>query len=177
MKRFTFILSFLVVGVAFSAEIVTENQKLVCQEFRLNQEVRVYKDPSLFLPQLSQIYADPATGWDELMKESPIVTTVKGAVQLMKLGPAREFKNFGEIAKLYELVDPRFREVKKSPSDKSPMILPVKICSSDAYNDTMGFVLSADLEKSQSYAGEHAGLPPSAHPNPVPKLRKAPYWE
>ena len=186
MKRLL-LLSALMQSSIYATQVVADGESLRCQEYRLHQEVRLYKDPSLFLPQLSQIYADPVAGWDELMKENPLVMTIRGSVQLMKLGPEREFKNFGPISRIYELVDPRFRVQKpgltnlpktsKKNPDVNAMILPIKICSQDSYNDTMGFVLSSELKRAQMESEDKVSLPPSGHPNPIPKLRKAPSWD
>lgn len=175
-------LLFLVSFTAHAAHIVSENSHLSCEELKIFKELRVYKDPSLFLGNLSEIYSDPSVGWERLMKENPLLTTIKGAVQVMRLGPEREFKNFGAIAKIYELADPQFKKKGEKSSNPSsnpmnPKIVPIKICGGDAYGETMGFVLVSDLKKAQVEEFEPGVLPPSTVGNPVPKLRKSPYWD
>ena len=154
----------------FSIQVVTDSPNVVCRELKLHREVRVYKDPTLFLSNLNLIYTDPAAGWDALMEESPVLTTLKGEVQLMQLGPPRDFRGFDAIAKLYELAEPRL-EVRdaKGPS----RIIPVKICGhNQPYTDALGFVLEADVKLAQKEELEGRGLPPSTYPNPIPKLQK-----
>lgn len=165
---------FLVAISSHAATIVSENPHVSCQEMKFYKELKVYKDPSLFLGNLSEIYSDPSVGWERLMKENPLLTSIKGTVQVMKLGPEREFKNFGAIARIYELADPKFRTDHKT---LNPKIVPVKFCGGDAYSDTMGFVLVNDLKNAQIEEVEPGVLPPSTVGNPIPKLRKAPYWE
>lgn len=166
--------------VSHAAHIVSEIPHVSCQEVKLYKELKIYKDPSLFLGNLSEIYADPSVGWEKLMKENPLLTTIKGTVNLMKLGPERDFKNFGAIARIYEVADPQFRHVGKEEAKgavpKDPKIVPVKICA-DAYAETMGFVLVSDLKNAQMEEFDPSVLPPSTVGNPIPKLRKAPFWE
>lgn len=168
-----------IAGQTYGAQIVSENPHVSCQELKLYKDLKVYKDPSLFLGNLSEIYTDPSVGWDRLLKENPLLTTIKGTVQVMKLGQEREFKNFGAIARIYEIADPKFKTAEGVGGKKvqqSPKIIPVKICG-DAYGDTMGFVLVADLKNAQIEELDPGVLPPSTVGNPIPKLRKAPYWE
>src|SRR4051812_16967215 len=89
---------------AFSAiEVITERESSPsCEEFRITSDIRIYKDPSLFLDSLSLILRDPIVGWEKMMRENPLLTTLRGSAHFMRLGPARDFKNFGLVAKLYE---------------------------------------------------------------------------
>ncbi len=168
-------------------EIVTEQGHTPsCEEYRLLRDLRVYKDPSLFLGALSLIERDPRMGWENLMRENPLMTTLRGSAQLILLGSAREFKNFGLIAKLYETVEPRLKlqaipstEVLPTPSGPGKKvqklkktgarIVPVMICGdSDAYRNSLGFVLESDLKTAQLDPNGTAALPPS--------IRSIPEW-
>jgi len=169
-------------------EIVTENgHNPSCEEFRFNRDLRVYKDPSLFLGALSLFERDPRMGWENLMRENPLMTTLRGSAQIILLGPAREFKNFGLVAKLYETVEPRLKlqeipstEVIPSASGRGKnvvqkikktgaLILPVMICGdSDAYRNSLGFVLESDFKSAQLDVNGTASLPPS--------VRSIPEW-
>lgn len=169
---------FLFPSLLFSAQVITEHPYVSCEEFLLKREMKIYKDPSLFMPNLNMLYTDPKAGWAELLKENPLLTTVKGGQRLMRLGPAREFKNFGPVARIYEMNDPRFlpkyQQGKKSQREiKNPMIVPVKICGAgDAYSDSLGFVLEADLKLAQvAEETENSVMPPSTVGNPIPKLK------
>ena len=113
----------------FGVQIVTEGSNLACESFELNKPLRVYKDPTIFLPTLELINSDPQFGWKELFRESPVLTTLSGSVHLMRL-PTREFRNFGAIARLYEFSEPRFvgRLPEEGMRRTVPIIVPVKIC-------------------------------------------------
>ena len=169
---------------AFSTlEIVSEQGPTArCEELRIGRELRIYKDPSLFLGALSLIFKDPHLGWDNLMRENPLLTTLRGTAQLLRLGPPREFKNFGFVAKLYENVEPRLRleEVPSSELSKknkgkryaAAEIVPVMLCGdSDAYRNTMGFLLVSDMKAAQAEAGAGGGsMPPSV--NSIPEWKE-----
>ncbi len=162
---------------AFSAiEIITERGlNPSCEELRIGRELRVYKDPSLFLGALSLIFKDPHIGWDNLMRENPLLTSLQGTAQIIRLGPPRQFKNFGFVAKLYESVEPRLRleelpssELSKKNKGKkysAAEIVPVMLCGeSDAYRNTMGFILNSDLKAAQAEINGGGGsLPPSVN--------------
>jgi hypothetical protein len=191
MKGFWILASVLIMTqatLAGAVQIVTDSSTVVCEEFQLYRELKVYKDPTLFLSNLNLIYTDPASGWESLMYENPLLTTVKGTIRLMRLGPPREFKNFGAIAKIYELAEPRLKPVDKaaerSERDKrdqesrglaatQTLIVPIKMCGTDSYNDTLGFVLTSDLRQAQTDEHEDlGGLPPSTPSNPIPVLHR-----
>lgn len=163
----------------FGTQIIVENSHAFCEEINLKRELKIYKDPSLFLPNLSLIYSNPRKGWKELLNENPLLTSLNGSVHLMRLGPPREFKNFGAIARLYELSEPRFKpkfkeNEKQEREIKNQVIVPIKICGvSDPYSDSLGFVLVSDLNLAQtSEDSENAVLPTSTLGNPIPKLKK-----
>lgn len=135
----------------------------------LFEEVPVYRDPSFFLPNLILLKSDPAYGWKALMRENPQMTSLSGKVQVTVLAEEREFKNFGDIAALYESVEPRLR-MRPQKSDRPTMILPIRICGpNNPYSESIGFVLVEDLERAKRPSGKGGGgLPPSVAPNPVP---------
>src|SRR5690348_13896830 len=93
-------------GTSPAVDVVNENPQSACRPVELFRELNVFKDPTLFMSDLGLIYVDPTLGWKQLMRENPLLTQLKGRVQLLQLGPAREFKNFGAIAKLYEAAEP-----------------------------------------------------------------------
>lgn len=166
-------------AVLFGTQVITEQNTVSCEELFLKRELKIYKDPSLFLPNLAMLYTNPKKGWDELLKESPLLTSVKGSFRLMRLGPSREFNHFGGIERLYELTDsnfrPRLHEMKnKEWKVKNPMIIPIKVCGlNDSYTDTLGFILESDLALAQTAEeNENAAMPPSTVGNPIPKLKK-----
>lgn len=164
-------------------QIVTGGDKTVCEEVQVKRELRIFKDPSLFLPILNQLYLDPVSGWKELMRENPLLTTVQGTVYLMRLGPPTAFRNYGAIARLYESVDARLRMRPqrdaaapvlegKSVGFRGPTpIVSVMLCGdNDAYKNTMGFVIASDLSFVQQEEEGKRGMPPSVYPNPIPRL-------
>ncbi len=161
------------------AQVVSELEHVACEEFRLSRELIIYKDPSLFIGNLGQMYNNPSQGWASLMNESPILTTVQGTIHLMKLGLPIEFKSFGVISKLYELVDPRFKLKIISPQNKiakpleslRPLVVPVKVCG-QSYADSLGFIIVSDLDWAQEEDLQPGTLPPSIYPNPIPNLKK-----
>lgn len=160
------------------AHVLSEFENSKCEEFQLSKPVIVFKDPSLFVGSLGEIWNDPHQGWKSLMSESPIVTTLEGNVRLMRLGSPSEFKSFGVISKLYELADSRFgagSEYYQRPhttlgKHKRPLIVPIKICDS-AYSDSLGFVVLSDFQKAQSVEVAPGAMPPSVYPNPIPELK------
>jgi len=143
MKYFLILALFWIHSGAKAIQIVTEKSKVECRRYFFLHELPIYKDPSLFVEKLNLIYLDPASGWDELMKENPLLTKLHGEVNLMIVGTPRKFENFGAISRLYELADPQFSRSKKRNS--SPEIVSVKACGGE-YNDTIGFVLLDDLK-------------------------------
>jgi hypothetical protein len=158
-------------SASYGVDVVTENGAADCETFVAHRELRVFKDPTLFLPNISQIMADPKEGWKRLMAERPLLNSFKGPVNLARLGKAREFKNFGMIARLYELVEPRLRMMgedgKARPTVK---IVPVQICG----QGTLGFVLEEDLRLAALDEDVEQGsvMPPSVYPNPVPDWKQ-----
>ncbi len=174
------ILGLLLATPTRAVEVVTEGGG-TCEEYRLNRELPVYKDPTIFLSRLKEEYGDKL-GWSGIFSESPLLTTVKGRVNLMRLGPDQPYKSFGFLSKLYGLSDPRLKvspEAVKNRKGKqlsligetAPLIVPVMFCGpSEAYTDTLGFVLKKDLEDAQKARAEAKGssLPPSTYPNPIP---------
>ncbi len=73
------------------------------------------------------------------------MTWLEGVVHLT-LYPHREFKNFGAVAALYELVNPRF---KRSTKQMSVMITPIVACGEEGYNQAFGFVLDSEMEEAK----------------------------
>lgn len=172
-KKATFALTVAVLcaSVSRGTEILSEHAGTACETFVARRELRVFKDPTIFLPNVSLILADPKVGWRALMQESPLLNSYKGEVKLARLGKPRDFKNFGVIARLYELVEPRLRltdaDGVRNPSVK---IVPVQVCGQGA----LGFVLEQDLQRAAvEEEGEEVGMPPSVYPNPVPAWRGA----
>jgi hypothetical protein len=163
---------------AMAVQIVTENPNPACEELHLAKALKLYKDPTLFLSAVTTADTEP-----DAFGDSPLLTSLKGTVQLMRLGPPHEFRNFGAIAKVYELAEPKLRGVTARKNEKderviaSPLIVPVKVCGDNQpYSDTLGFVLLSDLRDAQVEDYEPGSLPPSTYPNPIPSLRsdKAP---
>lgn len=172
------VFAFLSFGVNVRAlQVASEYDHAACEEFQLAKELRVYKDPSIFVGNLGQMYNDPRQGWATLMNETPVLTTLEGTVHLMKLASASEFKNFGVISRLYEFADPRFKArdksnaVLKGKSAARPMVVPVKICGT-SYSDSIGFVFLSDLDKAMQEERDPKVMPPSVYPNPIPILKK-----
>jgi hypothetical protein len=168
MKLLTYL--FLFCRAVGAVELVPERgAEGACQEFVARHELKVFKDPTLFIPNLGLIQIDPKVGWYRLMQETPLLTVLSGRVSLMRLGEAREFKNFGAIARLYELAEPRLRLVDPATSlQKTPVkIVPVQVCGSGA----LGFVLESDLKQAKENREASVGLPPSVYPNPIPEWK------
>lgn len=178
-----FVLIALVFGAlsARAVEIITENPNVTCEEYHLSRELKIYKDPTLFRSDLSPRDAD-----DPSLADSLVLTTVSGTIQLMRLGPPREFAGFGPIVKLHELAklklhggrkksEPRLTKSSPVPDEISPLIIPIKVCGApnDPYLDTLGFVLVSDLRDAQLEEYEPGTLPPSTYPNPIPSLKGA----
>jgi len=162
-------------------QIVTENQTTYCEEIHLSKLLNVYKDPTLFMGDLALITTDPQLGWERLMEENPLLTRLQGTVHLMRLGPPRYFRNFGSVARYYDAAEPHFRmsptaqtpavEPQNPLVDASSQIVPIQICggSSDAYSETLGFVVTADLDAGLPEGESHATRP-STLGNPIPKI-------
>lgn len=170
---------FALVCVSASAiEVLTEATQLppgTCQHFEFFRPLTVFKDPTLFMSDLGLLTSNPGQGWKTMKQESPILTELKGDTRLVQLGPAREFKNFGAIARLYEAAEPRLklaspkRDAKgKLIKNAAALVIPIQVCGSSAYNSTLGFVMEEDFKKAQQYDNRSATLPPSVYPNPVP---------
>ena len=149
---------------------------LVCEEIPLRRELKVFKDPSLFLPAVALLFVDPAMGWKRLREEPPLLSTFAGSIELMRIGRPTEFKSFISIpavARMYEREEPKLvsptAQKKNAPS---PKIVRVKFCGgpNDAYSDTLGFVLESDLKLAQVEERRASVLAPSVFPNPIPQL-------
>jgi hypothetical protein len=173
MKAFIVFFVLFTSGV-YATEILSDKPSSACEEVKNTRGVKFFKDPNLFLVNLSLMYVDPQLGWETLMNENPLITTFKGDIWIQRLGEQREFKNFGVVAKLYEAADSRFKLLDTDPKKKTKnvMIVPVKLCGpQEGYNDMPGFMLVADLENSQKRLenGEER-LPPSTRGNKIPEL-------
>ncbi len=163
---------------AFATNVVSEETG-TCDEIPLSSDLPVYKDPTLFLSSLKRDHGPRESKLDAMLSESPLLTTVRGRVSFMRLGPDQPFKNFSSIAKLYELTDPHLKvrteeaKGKANKKDNSPLIMPIMFCNpSDAYADTMGFVLVDDLKEAMRARNvKQGGLPPSTYPNPIPNWK------
>ena len=155
---------------------VIADQSASCRVFNFPQELKIYKDPSLFMSLLDEV-GTSRSSWEILMHESVLLTSVSGRVALELLGPPRDFNSFPLIAKLYEVVDPRLavrpRYLKQHES-RQVKIIPIKFCGDqEAYENTLGFVVAEDLLEAQrvsSNSVKKRGLPPSTYPNPIPVL-------
>jgi hypothetical protein len=158
---------------AQAIEVVNEGNGK-CEEFSLNYDLPVYKDPTIFLSALKDRARERDMGLDSMATESPLLTTVTGKVSFMRLGPEQPFKNFGDIARLYELSDPRIRlRTKPGSTERAPLIVPVMFCgaTAGAYSDTLGFILLNDLREAQKLRSAKGSLPPSGYPNPIPEYK------
>lgn len=154
-----------------SAVVISEGTG-VCEEYPLTAELPVYRDPELFLSTMKEDYGDREANWKKRLKESPILTTVRGRVSFQRIGPDQPYKEFSYVSKLYGLHDPR----PKGPVLGPPLMFPVLFCgASDAYADTPGFILVDDLKRATRPSREaKGGLPPSTYPNPIPEWKKQP---
>jgi len=165
-----------------SAAVVVSEELGRCEESSLNSDLPVYKDPTLFLSTLKVDLGRREANLNSMLSESPLLTTVRGRVSFMRLGPDQPFKNFSSIAKLYELTDPHLKlrteqaqgTKGKDGQKNSPLIMPILFCNPhDAYADTMGFILVDDLKEALRARNVKKGsLPPSGYPNPVPEWKK-----
>jgi hypothetical protein len=150
-------------------EIVSGKEAAPCHMRTFFRPLAIYRDPSLFLGSFAAYVADPARGIDALLRERPLLTMLSGRVSLREVGEARAFRSFPVIQQMYGDLDRRFL------SAEAPTTVPVVLCGDgDAYRDTLGFVLKADLDKAE---WPDDGLPPSIEPNPVPAWKQAPTVE
>lgn len=163
----------------YSIEIISKNKRTYCEEINLNKDLILYKDPELFLSNLSvMMHVDPELSVEELTgSDGPVLTTFRGKIQLMRLEPPREFRNF-----FLTILQPKFRKTpqlaKKGVgenlrTDEVTKIIPVKICGgmSDPYRDSVGFIVESDLASATAEDYEAGTLPPSIYPNPIPKIK------
>lgn len=161
------LLLFLVLpSLSLATEIATPFRvRLV--EFNAKRELNVYKDPSMFLPDLSEIHSDPLSGWESLMENTPLLTTVEGPVCLKQLAAPTPFKNFGLVSYLYQLADSRLRSPVSAAAfgEASPMIIAVQLCGEGPYSDSLGFVLEEDLKSVQRGISD-GSLPPTVNTLP-----------
>lgn len=156
---------------SWAVQIVTDGSNPYCEQVSLLSSLRVYRDPALILESVKLFEADSSQGWDAMLDESPVLTTLStGAVHIMRLGKPRPFKHYSEIEQVYELADPKMRAEDRSKVRGNPLIVPIKICGAESYNDTLGFVFLSDLTRSQQLVSETgiASLPPSTPNHPVP---------
>lgn len=174
---FGLFLLFALPSFAESVDIVSDMDEVFCEEYLFHKELRVYKDPSLFMELLNDILDNPKLGWKRLLSENPLLTSLQGTTFLMRLGLPRPFKGFGEIAALYEMADPRFKkEVAESPQKVPvPNVVPVRVCGlGSAYSETLGFVIESDLEDAQIEEKKNGRRPPTTLGNPILPLDEAP---
>ncbi|MEZ4750071.1 MAG: hypothetical protein R3B54_05425 [Bdellovibrionota bacterium] len=136
-------------------------------EFNAKSELNIYKDPSMFLPELAEIHADPLSGWESLQENTPLLTTVEGPVCLIQWAAVTPFKNFGLVSYLYQLADSRLKSPVTAATfgESAPLIVPVQLCGGSAYSHSFGFVLQQDLEAVQ-HARVGTGLPPTVNDMP-----------
>ncbi|MCB9253866.1 MAG: hypothetical protein H6617_04225 [Bdellovibrionaceae bacterium] len=167
MNRRILFLFLLILSVGASATEVATPFKVRRLEINARRELNVYKDPSMFLPDLGEIHADPLSGWESLMENTPLLTTVEGPVCFLQLAAATPFKNFGLVSYLYQLADSRLKSPVTAATfgEATPMIVPVQLCGESAYSDSLGFVLEEDLKAVQQARVER-GLPPTVSTQP-----------
>jgi hypothetical protein len=145
-------------------EIVSGKEAAPCRMRTFFRPLAIYRDPSLFLGSFAAYVADPARGIDALLRERPLLTMLSGSVYLREVGEPRVFRSFPVIQQMYGDLDRRFLSL------EAPTTIPVVLCGEgDAYRDTLGFVLKADLDKAE---WPDDGLPPSIEPNPVPAWKQ-----
>ncbi len=142
-----------------------------CESITAKRELRVFRDPELFRPNPAALIDDPKA-WDRLKEQSPLLTTLKGSVEL-RMGEPRQFQNFAAIARLYEAADPRLRLREKTESSGTARFIPVQLCRDGRW----GFVLESDLKQAALSEEKSDGedddvMPPSTYPNPIPRWRE-----
>jgi hypothetical protein len=156
----------------WAVQIVTDGSNPYCEEVSLLTPLRIYRDPALILESVKLLGLDGSLGWDAMLDESPVLTTLgTGAVHIMKLGKPQPFKHYSEIESVYELADLKLRARDRSTSKGNPLIVPIKICGAESYNDTLGFMFVSDWNRSQQLPMTVEGdstLPPSTLSHPVP---------
>jgi hypothetical protein len=161
---------------AAAVTIVSERPEVICEEFRAAKELRIFKDPAVFLSALNSVTLDPKTAWEAMGEERPLLTTVRGTFHMTQLGPPRRFPNFGAISKAYEISQLGYPDSPaKFSVENDTEIIPIKMCGpSDAYNDSLGFVVLSELVWAQIDENDEGQLPPSTLGNPIPKLKWVP---
>ncbi len=140
----------------------------ICSEVDLKKELRVFKDPTLFVGILSQIYAEPREGIESLKEESPLRMVVKGKVKV-RFEELQMMHNYGPISKLYEFVEPRLKKSRlPNGKDREP-IRAVTFCGEDADSYSVGFVLEKDLQAALKDDLDLNQMPPSTPGNEIPR--------
>jgi hypothetical protein len=161
-------------GVAQAVEVITEGRQPVCEDLFLYRELPVFN--AFFVSSLSEMSFEGEAASKDLLQEGPLLTTVKGNVSLVRLGPPGDFRSYKQIERLYDL--DRLKDARSSGArkkfDKSPVkLIPIMFCgSNDPYNSTLAYVLASDLEQSSLPPTSESGqLPPSTRANPIPNLK------
>lgn len=132
----------------------------VCKPFALQQELRVYKDASLFEESIQEVLEDMES---PRRHDNTLLTTLRGQVSLQILGKPHPIAS--GLAGMYGL-KPEFDE---KGEIQLPKIVPVQVCSTGAF----GFVVEKELQKAlQEDTSKRVGLPPSTYPNPVPDFKR-----
>jgi len=168
-----YVFSILLVGNVLAVSVIPEISHPVCEDVQLYKPLTLYKDPQLFLSNLSvMLHVDPSVTVEELYDEGAVITQFEGRVKLMRLGHPRGFNQF-----IHRIVKPRRKSLKVTAQKESAvtMIIPVKICGErmDAYSDTVGFVVEEELKAARVDDIDLGNLPPSGYPNPIPKIKKS----
>lgn len=163
----TFCLWLAIAAPAFAVDIVNDDPNARCEYVELFEEVRVYRDPSLFLADLQEELT--------LRKHRPrriddiVRTSLNGKVAIIKIGKPYPFKNFSALSRLYEKADPR---LKSRAGAKPSLVQDIQVCSEGAENSAVGFVVKEDFEQAKIYRHKEATLPPSV--NEIPVWREGP---
>jgi len=166
-----------------AVDVVNYNPRARCQKYALNSDLNVYRDPSLYASNVGLLDVDPSTGLNTPFNDSPLLTTVRGVVYFMELGPPQEFKDFRAILKLFEIPQPRIKRIGRDSEPRDDrwdsaagidpnLAVPIRFCGKDdPYSDTLGYVFLWDRAQALKDPELKGETPPSIAPNPIPHPR------
>jgi len=137
-----------------------------CREYPIYEEVLFFKDPSVWLETVKEVFHDPSKLSEVINRENPVRETLKGMVRLKAINETQIFKNFHWIAGVYQGRYPSLAEFAKR--ENTAFIIQVKKCDAADSDGAMGFILEKQWMKGLENK-KVVGLPPSTLANPVPK--------
>jgi len=146
---------------AFAIQVVSEPYQVIRKQLHLNDELKVYEEPSLIFSSWEEIYSYSEKVAKKIL-ENHVLTPLEGSVCLVLYEPNEKEPDSAETRT-------QRAKKKKRPKKALPPVIPVRVCGDSPYNDTFGFIFRSDLKKSLAVKPIKGQMAPSTPANEIPE--------